>query len=248
MPKFSAKNIEFKDNQQAIFGTDDDSYISWNGGADQLEVSTTLSGVDPTSDGHLTTKKYVDDEIDGVYAYIDTVDTTTSGFSDVILFPSDLVVGNPPSPTYSTLDPIAAYVFDDNKDENVYGGFSIPTDWKKDSNMFIKVSYMTNNAQTGIKTCRWVLTYHTYVPGDTYSSKTTTVYSLDSTLPNNVVAGYFLADTVGSQMLYNDTNNPFGLDSIVTFMLEREGTHLNDTMVGDAVLMQLFFTYETEAT
>ena len=125
MPKFSAKNIEFKDDQQAIFGTDDDSYISWKGSTDQLVVSTTLSGIDPTDDGHLTTKKYVDDEISDVYAYIDTVDTTTSGFSHLIMFPADLVVGNPPSPTYSTLDPIAAYVFDDAKDENVYGGFFV---------------------------------------------------------------------------------------------------------------------------
>lgn len=248
MPKFSAKNIEFKDYQQAIFGTDDDAYISWDGGTDQLVVSTTLSGIDPTEDGHLVTKRYIDDEITTISGILNDLDTTTSGFGNVYLFPADVSVGNPPSPTYSTTDPVLAYMFDDNKEENIYGGFSIPGDCKADSNIEIKVGYMTNEAQTGTNTCRWTLTYHTYVSGNVYTAKTSTVYSTDSTLPNNAASGYFIISSFSSKLTYNDTNNPFEKDTAVQFMLERAGKHANDTMTGDAALMQIIFRYETEAT
>lgn len=60
MAKFSGKNIEFKDNQRAIFGSDDDSYIEWDEAQNQLMISTVVSGVDPTAPGHLVTKRYVD--------------------------------------------------------------------------------------------------------------------------------------------------------------------------------------------
>lgn len=63
MAKFSGKNIEFKDGQKAIFGTEDDSAISWDNNNAQLTISTVVSGVDPTADGHLVTKKYVDDNL-----------------------------------------------------------------------------------------------------------------------------------------------------------------------------------------
>lgn len=63
MAKFTSKNIEFKDDQKAIFGTGDDSSIFWDGTLNGLRVTTTLSGVMPTQDYHLATKGYVDDEI-----------------------------------------------------------------------------------------------------------------------------------------------------------------------------------------
>lgn len=59
MAKFSGKNIEFKDGQQAVFGSSDDSAIFWDGNSNELMISTTVSGVDPTEDYHLTTKQYV---------------------------------------------------------------------------------------------------------------------------------------------------------------------------------------------
>lgn len=248
MPKFSAKNIEFKDNQQAIFGTDDDSYISWDGGADQLLVSTTLSGVDPTDDGHLTTKKYVDDGISTLSGIVNDLDTTTSGYDYINIFPANMIAGSPPAPTYSTVGPITAYAFDDNKDEIAYCGFLIPDDWKSGSNVSVKVCYMTNVVQIGVTVCRWVAGYHTYVHGDTYGSKTTTTYVLDSSLPLNAAAGYFTVDTFNSKMLYNDASNPFEEGTTIMFMLQREGTHINDTMGGDAALINVTFIYEKEAT
>ena len=61
MAKFTGKNIEFKDLQKAIFGSEDDSAIYWDG--DQLVITTVASGVDPTAEGHLVTKRYIDNEI-----------------------------------------------------------------------------------------------------------------------------------------------------------------------------------------
>lgn len=79
MAKFTSKNIEFKDGQKAIFGTEDDAYITWDN--NQLQVSSTLSGVTPTEDGHLTTKGYVDADVFGneyQYAESEAEDNTGS--------------------------------------------------------------------------------------------------------------------------------------------------------------------------
>jgi hypothetical protein len=65
MAKFTTKNIEFKDGQKAIFGTDDDSYIMWDESGKQLIISTVVSGVYPTEPGHLTPMFYVDAAISG---------------------------------------------------------------------------------------------------------------------------------------------------------------------------------------
>lgn len=61
MAKFSGKNIEFKDGQKAIFGTEDDSAIYWDDAAEHLIFTTVVSGVDPTADGHLITRRYLED-------------------------------------------------------------------------------------------------------------------------------------------------------------------------------------------
>lgn len=61
MAKFQGRDIEFKDNQKATFGTDDDSSIYWDGS--DLNISTTVKGIDPTEDSHLVTKRYLDGEL-----------------------------------------------------------------------------------------------------------------------------------------------------------------------------------------
>lgn len=63
MAKFSKKDIFFKDDDMAVFGTGRDSKLFWDGTSNELCLSTTVSGVDPTQDYHLTTKQYVDDTV-----------------------------------------------------------------------------------------------------------------------------------------------------------------------------------------
>jgi len=63
MAKFTGGDLRLKDNQRTTFGTDLDCSMFWDGTADQLRLTCTLSGVDPTQDYHLTTKWYVDDAI-----------------------------------------------------------------------------------------------------------------------------------------------------------------------------------------
>jgi hypothetical protein len=71
MAKFTGKNIEFKDGQKAIFGDADDAYLTWDNLNQQMVVSTVISGVYPTADGHLTTKFYVDTIVSGI-SFADT--------------------------------------------------------------------------------------------------------------------------------------------------------------------------------
>jgi hypothetical protein len=61
MAKFKQNNLKVRDNNKVIFGNEDDASIYWDGS--QLKVSTTLSGVTPTTAGHLTTKNYVDQAV-----------------------------------------------------------------------------------------------------------------------------------------------------------------------------------------
>ena len=65
MARFVNKNIEFKDGQKAVFGDADDAYLMWDNAGDQMVVSTVISGVDPTEDGHLTTRYYTLGIMDG---------------------------------------------------------------------------------------------------------------------------------------------------------------------------------------
>ena len=59
MAKFRSGNLHLKDGQKAVFG---DTYNLWSDG-NELQVDTTISGVDPTQSYHLTTKDYVDDAV-----------------------------------------------------------------------------------------------------------------------------------------------------------------------------------------
>ena len=74
MAKFSYNSKELKDDERVIFGTDDDAFIEWDEVGNQLEVSTVVSGVDPTEDWHLTTRYYVDNMTSSYPRYYITAD------------------------------------------------------------------------------------------------------------------------------------------------------------------------------
>jgi hypothetical protein len=73
MARFKNKDIFFKDYDKAIFGSDQDSTLFWDGTEEDLRLTTVISGVYPTEDGHLTTKYYVDQgDIDNFLELTDT--------------------------------------------------------------------------------------------------------------------------------------------------------------------------------
>ena len=74
MARFKQKNLKLKNNQRIYLGTNDEVSIWFDG--DELQIDTTISGVAPTEDYHLSTKKYVDDEITTISGAIqDTSET-----------------------------------------------------------------------------------------------------------------------------------------------------------------------------
>jgi hypothetical protein len=92
MAKISAKNIELKDSERIIFGTDDDAFIEWDEAGNQLEVSTVVSGVMPTQPYHLTPRFYVDQVVSsGVGTFIALTDTPTtySGYAGYVVAVTD---------------------------------------------------------------------------------------------------------------------------------------------------------------
>jgi len=60
MAKFTGGDLRLKDGQRVTFGTDLDSNMSWDGISNELCLDTTISGVTPSQNYHLTTKQYVD--------------------------------------------------------------------------------------------------------------------------------------------------------------------------------------------
>lgn len=95
MAKFTTKNIEFKDDQKAIFGTADDSAIYWDGILNDLIITTTISGVTPIQGYHLATKQYVDDDISTINVY--DVGTVVSGSPFESLNFIDCVISGSPT-------------------------------------------------------------------------------------------------------------------------------------------------------
>lgn len=61
MAKFKQNNVELRDNQRLIFDSAKAKYMSYDGA--EVYINTTLSGIDPTENYHLTTKTYVDTAI-----------------------------------------------------------------------------------------------------------------------------------------------------------------------------------------
>jgi len=61
MAKFKQQNLELKDSQKLILDSAKAKYLTYDGS--ETAINTTLSGVTPTGDGHLTTKAYVDSAI-----------------------------------------------------------------------------------------------------------------------------------------------------------------------------------------
>jgi hypothetical protein len=81
MAKFKQSNIELRDGQKLILDTSKVKYISYDGV--EVFISTTLSGVTPTSSGHLTTKGYVDTEFQPAGDYLTVTTPQLGGDLDI---------------------------------------------------------------------------------------------------------------------------------------------------------------------
>lgn len=79
MAKFKQQYLRLKDNQKIQFGDSQDASIWWDG-ADLL-LDSTICGITPIQDTHLTTKLYVDTEISAIGTLIGLSDTP-SGYSN----------------------------------------------------------------------------------------------------------------------------------------------------------------------
>lgn len=149
--------------------------------------------------------------------------------------------GNKPDLVYN--GPVAGLAFSDKSIESCYGSFKIPPAWNTDSDIKVKINFMNDDSQSGAKVCSWRMEYHSYAPGDQYSSKTSTVVDIDYTFPANAPAGTFWAHELF--MDSNDVNNDLERGDIVTFRFYRDGADSLDTMTGDCVLITLMIELQT---
>ena len=83
MAKFKQNNVELRDNQKVIFDSAKNKYMIYDG--TNVSINTTLGGVDPIEDDHLTTKIYVDSRsLDD----IPDVDVPSPDDGDIIVYDS----------------------------------------------------------------------------------------------------------------------------------------------------------------
>lgn len=61
MARIKGKDIYLKDDDQIYFGDGNEAALWYED--DDLQLNHTISGVAPTKDGHLVTKKYIDDQL-----------------------------------------------------------------------------------------------------------------------------------------------------------------------------------------
>lgn len=145
--------------------------------------------------------------------------------------------GNKPDLVYN--GPIAGLAFDASKVESCYGIFKIPYAWNTESDISVTINFMTDTTQIGVKACSWRLEYHAYEVGEVYGNKTSTYVNIDTDLPSGAVEGTLLSHNL--YMDSDDVNNPLARGDIIPFRFYREGTAVEDTMTGPAVLFNLVF-------
>lgn len=171
-------------------------------------------------------------------------DTAVSGTYYVNFEGGRLLVGatgNKPDLVY--IGPIGGLAFASGKSESCYGSFKIPSSWNTDSSIKLTINFMNDLDQSGSTSCSWRLEYQSYAPGDTYTNKSSSTANITVDLLPNSVAGTFYTNTI--IMLPDDINNPLEREDIVVFRLYRDGALLEDTMIGDAVLITLMIELQT---
>lgn len=65
MVRIRTDDIFITDGDKIVFGDDFDSELFWDDSAGDLRITTTISGVDPTENYHITTKNYDDTHLRG---------------------------------------------------------------------------------------------------------------------------------------------------------------------------------------
>ncbi|RPJ55976.1 MAG: hypothetical protein EHM12_11110 [Dehalococcoidia bacterium] len=89
MAKFRSGDLILRDSQYVIFGDDSDAHIGFNG--TELEINSTVSGVDPVNSYDLATKNYVDNHVPTISGYVTEEYLTTVSGDIVAQIPTDYV-------------------------------------------------------------------------------------------------------------------------------------------------------------
>lgn len=157
-----------------------------------------------------------------------------------------LTEGTTPSPTKTTAsgNPISGLAFDDTVEESMYGVLEIPSNWSHEMDVGVKVQFFNDYSQSGTKVCRWALDYQIYDDLDNISQKTTTILSVNQSLPADANPDTFMRAYL--TMSYNDTNNPIVRENTIMFRIYRDSTDAADTMENDAVLVVVSFEFPLE--
>jgi len=233
MARIKGKDLYLKDDDQIYFGDNKEAALWYLN--NELQLDHTISGTAATAGYHLIRKDQMETAIAAV----------ASGIGVELYATGDFIEGQTNSPGIATAGPITGYVFDDTTNENLYSTFTVPENWKPNSDITVNISFINDSSQTGTNSVVWRLLYHSYIDGQSYASKSTTTLSLTSALPNNSIAGYFKTGTF-PVMQYNHANNPFSAGTTIPFQIQRQASSGSDTVTGDMALLMLVFVYETE--
>lgn len=158
----------------------------------------------------------------------------------------DLTEGTTLSPVKTTAsgNPISGLAFDDTQEESMYGALEIPSNWRHETDVDIKIQFFNDYSQSGVKVCRWSIDYQIYDNLDNISQKTTTALSVNKSLPTDADPDTFMKANL--TMSYNDANNPIVRGNTIMFRIYRDSTDAADTMEDDAVLVLVSLEFPVE--
>lgn len=149
-----------------------------------------------------------------------------------------------PHKTTASGCPITGLAYDDVIEESMYGAFEIPENWKRYTDILVKISFFNDYSQTGVTSCRWAVDYQIFNEMDIAENKAVSSVIINKSLPTDAQADTFLKCL--TYIPHNDTNNPLNRGGVVSFRIYRDCTDVSDTMSSDAILMLLTFDALTE--
>ena len=139
------------------------------------------------------------------------------------------------SPDSASKDGFPIYDFDDTNDEEVFYMTNIDHGYNESGAVSIEIKFFVDTAPATDKIVRWGCEYKKISPGDVFSftADTSTVY--DDTI---ISSGITDQDVILTEKMSFTTTGWMSEDTIMMRFF-RNGSHLNDTYVGDARLMMI---------
>jgi hypothetical protein len=147
------------------------------------------------------------------------------------------------TPGIGSYGTVGYLTFSELREEEAFQNETIPTNRQSTSDIVFEISFMTDQAQTGDKVCRWGIEYITIDAGEDYDAKSPTTVETNVSLSTGASAREVYAARL--TLTYNHADNPLSKE-YAFIRIYRESQDVGDTMEGDADLTHVHWEYTSD--